>query len=157
MAKTPEASVPTRAVMWLETRVVNPVVERILRSPLHPLLSWRLALLEYEGRVSGKTITTPVMYGQLDNSVVVTTDRNATDWWKNFRDGHPATLWLGGQPVEVTGRAKLDPTEIADAYIELSTRSRVWRWVIRGLGIQPTAPRDEIEAATTDVVLVEFD
>ena len=129
MANAPEASVPKRVVMWVEKGVVNPLVERILRSPIH---------------------------GQLGKSIVATTDRNATNWWKNFRDGHPATLWVEGQPVEMTGREELDPAEITDAYTELGYRSGAWRWATRGLGVQPTAPRDERERAATDVVLVVF-
>jgi len=57
MANDSEVSVRRRAVMWIERRVVNPLVERILRSPAHRLLSWRLALLGYEGRVSGNVLT----------------------------------------------------------------------------------------------------
>ncbi len=156
MADTPESSVPKRAVIWIEKRVVNPLVERVLKSPIHPLLSWRLTLLEYEGRVSGNRITTPVIYGRLGKSIVATTDRNVTNWWKNFRSSHPATLWIDGQPVEMTGQAELDPTEIVDVYTQLSDKSRVWRWTTRGLGVQPNAPKDEREDAATDVVLVVF-
>jgi len=102
-------------------------------------------------------ITTPVIYGRLGESIVATTDRNATDWWKNFRGGHPATLWIAGRPIEVTGRAELDPAGIADAYAELGDRSRVWRWVDRGLGVRSTAPRGDPESAATEVVLVVFE
>lgn len=157
MTDGPEASLPKRAMLWVENDVVNPLVERILRSPVHPLLSWRLALLEYEGRVSGNRITTPVIYGRLGTSVVATTDRHVTNWWKNFRGGHPATLWIDGQPVDLTGRAELDPAAITDAYTKLGYRSLAWRWATKGLGVQPTAPREEREAAAADVVLVVFD
>lgn len=156
MTSSSEASVLKQAVMWVERGVVNPLVERILESPIHPLLSRRLALLKYQGQVSGNWITTPVIYGRLGKSIVATTDRNETNWWKNFRGGHPATLWIEGQPIEMNGQAELDPTEIVDAYTELGDQSWVWRWATRGLGIQPTAPIDEREAAATDVVMVIF-
>ena len=152
-----ERSMPIRALILVEKRVLNPLFERILQSPIHPLLSSHLAIIEYEGQVSGNWIRTPVVYGRLGKSIVATTDRNATTWWKNFRGGHPATLWIKGRPIAMYGQATLDTTEIVEAYAELSDRSRVWRWTTRGLGVSPTASKDEREAATEDVVLIVFD
>lgn len=94
--------------MQVEAWVVNPLVERLLRSRLHWLASRRLLLLSYEGHVSGTRVTTPVLY---ERDVVVTTGRDEADWWKNFPDGHPATLRLDGEPVETLGSAILDAAE----------------------------------------------
>lgn len=142
--------------MEIEQTFINPGIERILRSSLHHLLSWRLALLEYDGHVTGNRRSTPVIYGRVGNSIVTTTDRHATTWWKNFRSSHSATLLINGEPIELKGQAELDPTKIEPIYAELSDQSWMWRFVIRLLGVNCGTQNAESDAMKGDIVLVVF-
>ena len=144
-----------RTWRWLEEHVANPVLRWLLRSPLHGLASDSLLLLSYRGKQSGKRFTTPVMYERDEGTFVVTTFRDPVVWWRNFRDGHPATLWVRGEPVETAGQAVTDPGEIADWIEELDDRGRT-----RLLGffdLDPDQPRDELEAEANGLVVVRFE
>lgn len=87
------ASIARRA----ESHLANPVVAGVLRSRLHPLLSLRLLLLSYEGRRSGHRYTTPALYRRTGGGVVLFTPVAATNWWWNFRGGHPADVLVRGE------------------------------------------------------------
>src|SRR3954447_6998265 len=66
-------------------RGVNPLVRWLLRSPLHPLVSRRLALITYTGRRSGSRHTIPVGYQSVDRQVTITVaspDRKL--WWRSL-------------------------------------------------------------------------
>ena len=64
----------------------NQVVRLLLLSPLHRLVSRRLALITVTGRKSGRRFTFPVAYrqeGGLVNVHVVWPERKL--WWRNLR------------------------------------------------------------------------
>jgi deazaflavin-dependent oxidoreductase (nitroreductase family) len=73
-----------------------------LRSPLHWLLSGRLALLTFYGRKSGRRYTTPVGYGRTDDALLVDTE---SPWWRNLRGG----AWVG---VRLQGRDRAGTAEV---------------------------------------------
>ena len=104
----------TSLFRYLETYVANPILRVLLRSPLHVIASDWLLLLSYRGRRSGTRYTTPVAYQRDGDAIVVTTLREPVVWWRNFRESHPATLWIEGEPVRVRGRAILDPDTIVE-------------------------------------------
>lgn len=87
------ATIPRR----LESQVANPLVAAILRSRFHPLLSRWLLLLAHEGRRSGRHYTTPILYRRTPDGVVLVTPAGATNWWRNFRGGHPVSVRLQGE------------------------------------------------------------
>ena len=109
------AGVPTassRAVelaMTVEKRVVNPLVERLLRSRVHWLASHALTLLTYRGRHSSREYTLPVAYARRGETVVVLTPESATDWWRNFREPRACTLRLAGRRRSAVGEVVTDP------------------------------------------------
>jgi hypothetical protein len=76
----------------------NQVVRLLLLSPLHRLVSGRLALITVTGRKSGRRFTFPVAYRQEGGVVkvhVVWPERKL--WWRNLRGaGAPVTLRLRG-------------------------------------------------------------
>ena len=45
-------------------RVMNPVITKVLRSPLHRMASGNVALLHFRGRKSGREFVTPLSYVQ---------------------------------------------------------------------------------------------
>ncbi|MEV1249422.1 nitroreductase/quinone reductase family protein [Nonomuraea sp. NPDC050022] len=80
----------------LLTRLVNPVVAWLLRTPLHDLLSRRITLLTVTGRRSGAAIRLPAQYERDgDTLTVVSSPRRL--WWRNLQGGAPMRLVLEGQ------------------------------------------------------------
>ena len=83
---------------------LNPVMRRLLRSPLHGLVSRDIAILHFTGRKSGRALNTPLSYVREGGTVLFLSSRN-TGWWKNFRDGE--------SPVEVEiGRVRHPGTAV---------------------------------------------
>lgn len=94
----------SHAPFVLMNRVVNPLIKLVLRSPLHGLLSGRLALITVAGRRSGRTFTIPVLYEQAAETVRIEVgwpERKL--WWRNLRREGPVRLLL--KRVERTGVA----------------------------------------------------
>lgn len=68
----------------------------MLRSSFHPILDRWLLLLSCEGQQSGRIFTTPVMFRRTDDGVVLLAPERATNWWQNFRGGHPIAVLFQG-------------------------------------------------------------
>jgi len=145
---------PGRAFQAIESRVANPVLRVVLRTPLHRLVGGSLMLLTYEGRRSGRDYSTPVAYVRDEGAVVVTTFLEEATWWRNFRDGHPATLWLQGQPVAATGRATTDAAAVAD-WLE-TLRERASRF-LGFFGVPDDPDRADLERSADGLVVVRFE
>lgn len=94
--------------------VINPVVKFILSSPVHGLMSRNTVLLEFKGRKSGKTYTTPVSYRAMNGQLHCFTDK-ANKWWHNLRGGGDVGLTLRGR--RMTGK----PSVLADGSAEVQT------------------------------------
>ncbi len=77
-------------------RVLNPLVSRLLVSPLHRLLSGNTLLLHYRGRRSGRELTTPVSY-HLDDGVAHCFADRHHHWWRNLAPTQPIEVTLGGR------------------------------------------------------------
>lgn len=75
-------------------RFWNPVMKRLLRSPLHwPWSRW-FAVIEWTGRKSGKTYRTPVSYVRTGDEVLITT---GDAWWRNLEADPSVRLWVRGR------------------------------------------------------------
>lgn len=83
-----------------ETQTVPPIVNRlmtrILRSPMHGLVSKNFLLITFTGRKSGQVYTTPVSYSQTGDAVAIFTH---AAWWQNLRGGAPVTLRIRGREL----------------------------------------------------------
>jgi hypothetical protein len=89
-------------------RLLNPVMRRLLDSPLHwPLSRW-FAVLVWSGRKTGRRYSTPVSYVLEGGTAFVTTgDR----WWRNLIGGAPVAMrirgrWQQGSAVPMTDAAE---------------------------------------------------
>ncbi len=139
------AGVPTassRAVglaMAVEKRVVNPLVERLLRSRVHWLASRALTLLTYRGRHSGREYTLTVAYARRDETVVVLTPESATNWWRNFREPRACTLQLAGRRRSAVGEVVTDPAARARLGAVYAGQRRL---LAKLLGVNRTASSD---------------
>lgn len=103
------------AIKWFEHTLVNPVVAAVLRTPLHPLLSRRFAVITWEGRQSASQYSTPIVFRQVDDDTIVLFSSNEhTDWWKNFRGGYPLDVLYRGEWREATGEVRTDEAAVED-------------------------------------------
>ena len=94
--------------------VINPVVKVILRSRLHGIMSRNTVLLEFKGRKSGKTYTTPVSYHATNGQLHCFTDK-ANKWWLNLQNGDVVGVTLRGR--KMIGK----PSVLADGSEEMQT------------------------------------
>jgi deazaflavin-dependent oxidoreductase (nitroreductase family) len=85
----------------LFNRSANPAVTALLSSPLHPLLSGRLALITVTGRRSGHRYTFPVGYRQTRDRVIVNVGwPERKHWWRNLCDGGRVQMRIRGHRRE---------------------------------------------------------
>ena len=94
--------------------VINPVVKFILRSPLHGLMSHNTVLLEFRGRRSGKTYSTPVSYHVSNGHVHCFTEKE-NKWWRNLRQADEIEVTIQGR--RIAGR----PTVLTDGSSQVQT------------------------------------
>ncbi|MFC4550601.1 MULTISPECIES: nitroreductase/quinone reductase family protein [Halorussus] len=138
--------------------VLNPVMERLLRSPLHGLVSDSVALITFTGRKTGAEYTTPVGYLEEDGRVVVFTH---SDWWKNLRGGRPVRLRIRGEEREGVAEPTNDPAEVADHVERYLEREGVGNARRLGLRIEgegmPDRPALEDALAGTVAIEVELE
>jgi hypothetical protein len=80
------------------TKIGNSFVKMVLRSPLHGFFSKSIMLINFKGRKSGKTYTTPVGYARRGDKIMFSAKLNHV-WWKNLRGGAPVVLRVEGQDL----------------------------------------------------------
>jgi deazaflavin-dependent oxidoreductase (nitroreductase family) len=94
----------------------NPIMKRLLRSPLHwPWSRW-FAVVEWTGRRSGRRYSTPVAYLLRGDEVWVTT---GDAWWRNLRSNPVTHVWLAGKQVVGDAALVTDPVESVQLHATL--------------------------------------
>jgi hypothetical protein len=98
----------------LMNHLVNPVVRRILASPVHDLLGSRVALLTITGRRTGRAFQVPVGIVE-DGGGLVVLSRRDRRWWRNLRGGAELTMLAGGRrrPAHATVDRDVSRDEVA--------------------------------------------
>jgi hypothetical protein len=138
-------------------RFMNPVIRRLLRSPFHRLLSGQLMLLEYTGRVSGRTYAIPIGYFTWDGGGVLSV--SGTRWWKNLRDGRRVSLLVRGVRHAAVPAVIESADSRADLFAEFVRHygPKVAGRLQAGLpsGRDPTP--DELRSAAAQKMLIRFD
>jgi deazaflavin-dependent oxidoreductase (nitroreductase family) len=135
--------------MWF-----NPIMEWLLNSPLHPLISQNTVLVTYEGRKSGKTYTTPVNYVRDGQVLTITSYRHRT-WWRNLRGGAPVTLRLQGQDLKAHANVIEDDEGVTThllAYLGQAPKVAKYFGVALDADGQPN-PNDVATAAEERVII----
>ena len=117
-AKPPEAIV----------RFANPVMRRLLRSPLHGPVSRALCLLHFRGRRTGRAYTVPVGHHLIDGQLCVLTN---SGWRVNFRGGADIEVTHRGRRHRARAELVEDPDVVAGVYEQL----------IRTLGVEQAQRR----------------
>ncbi|WP_449066486.1 nitroreductase/quinone reductase family protein, partial [Planomonospora algeriensis] len=110
---------PSRAV---RNRLVNPFVRRLLRSPLHDLLSASVALVTVRGRRSGREITVPANYVERGGELLLVSHRSRT-WWRNLSGPGevPVRVRLRGREWEGAASVSPDAHRVAETLLEMAS------------------------------------
>ena len=114
---------------------LNPVVEAVLRSPFHWVLSFGLMLISITGRRSGRRYTIPVGYQRHGDVVtILVSEARKKQWWRNFHDPAPVELRIKGK--QLRGTAQLIAP--ASAEFEARTEETLSRlpWMAKVFGIE---------------------
>lgn len=96
-------------------KIGNQFTREILRSPLHPMMSSKFALITVTGRKTGKPYTLAVNYTRQGNTVTIVSRRGRT-WWRNLRGGAPTTLRLEGREVLGIGTVIEDAPRVKESF-----------------------------------------
>lgn len=80
----------------MPNKLVNAFPSIIIRSPLHPIMSSKYAIIEFKGRKSGRIYRTPVAYVRDGDEVLLSTD---SPWYRNVAGGAHVRLRLRGRMV----------------------------------------------------------
>jgi deazaflavin-dependent oxidoreductase (nitroreductase family) len=139
-------------------RVANPLLARLLRSPLHPVVSGSLLLLTVTGRRTGTEYTFPVGYERRGDRLFVTTHH--TNWWRNVREDATVEVVLRGERRRGRARVVTDPDEVA-RYLADAIDRHGRRYATR-LGVRLTGEglptRDRLrDVAAEEIRLVAID
>ncbi|NRB39556.1 MAG: hypothetical protein HRU20_13970 [Pseudomonadales bacterium] len=89
-------------------KILNPTMNKLLRSPLHFIVSKRLMAIEYTGVKSGKKFSVPVSYFKKDAYIYCLTDGK---WWNNFKSEQDVTLILQSKSITSSAIALTDDKE----------------------------------------------
>jgi hypothetical protein len=104
----------------------NGVVQALLTSPLHRLLSGKLLLIRYHGVRSGDEFTLPVQYADTVSGYVVAVGKPDTkSWWRNFTTMGQVQVLLRGEWVPMTAHALVgreDPEAVTPLLRSYATR-----------------------------------
>lgn len=141
-------------------KLYNPFVDRILRSPLHGLMSNSTMLISYTGRRSGKSYTTPVNYVRDGDTLLVVSPREHS-WWKNLseRGGVPVVVRVRGADFKGVGQAFEGEAAIEEGGLltvlqRVPAYRRYWKVELTPKG-QPADP-EALSRIANDNVLVRI-
>ncbi len=112
---------------WFWTnRVANPLLRRLLRTPLGRGLGRSLAVVRYTGSRTGSPHELVCQYVRDGHRVwILVGDAEQKTWWRNMRSPCPVELWLAGRHERATGVAVVgreDAEECARGLAAYSTR-----------------------------------
>jgi hypothetical protein len=94
--------------MWF-----NPLMEWLLKSPLHGMLSGNTMIVYFKGCKSGKDYHVPVGYLRVDNMLLTVSSRQRT-WWRNMCSGAEVTVLLKGKMLPAHAQAVEDDPGVAE-------------------------------------------
>jgi len=137
-------------------RVANPVMRRLLGSPLHGLVDKHLMLLHFRGRRTGRAYVVAVRRRTIDGRLAALTN---SGWRVNFRGGAPVEVTLGGELRRGDAELVEDPEEVARIYANLIEKAG------RRLGIRINVDRtptheelvDAIERSGLSMIAIDLD
>lgn len=98
------------------SRIYNPPMKWLLRSPLHFFVSKMYLLVTFTGRKSGTVYSTPVEYCSAGDRLLFFTARERV-WWRNLSDGATITVHVQGKAHPATTQTSTgDPAQFETAF-----------------------------------------
>lgn len=94
-------------------RAVNPLLRRLLRTPLAGAARKQLMVLSFTGRKSGRQYSIPVSAHRIDGDLYALA---GAGWKSNFSGGAPAQVLHDGKTTTMRGELIKDPATVADLY-----------------------------------------
>ena len=92
-------------------RMVNPLIGRLLRTPLAGSLRKQMMVVNVTGRKSGRRYSIPVSAHQIDGMLYALT---SAPWKNNFHDGAIADVLHDGRVTGMRGELVTDPSAVAE-------------------------------------------
>ncbi len=138
-------------------RLLNPLMRRLLRSPLHGVASGNIAILHFTGRKSGRALNTPLSYVRDGDRVLFLSSEN-TGWWKNFLDGPaPVEIEIGRENLAGTATLLRGDSEALRENVRVFITALPRDAVVYGIKLdRDKRPTEEsLAAAAHRLVLVE--
>ena len=112
MAEQTSAVVPSHPPERL-LRAVNPLLRRLLRTPLAGAARKQLMVLTFTGRKSGRQYSIPVSAHWIDGGLYALA---GAGWKANFSGGGSAEVLYDGKATTMRGELIKDPAVVADLY-----------------------------------------
>lgn len=108
-------------------RLWNPIYRRLLRSPLHRPWSRFALVIEFAGRRTGRSYSTPIHYVQDGDRLLLTSgDR----WCVNFETGAPVAVWLRGRHYRATAKMLDDERESLAVHRRMIEARPLFGWLM---------------------------
>jgi hypothetical protein len=139
-----ERAIPPAVV----TRIGNPVLRTLLRSPLHGVVDRQFLLLHVPGRRSGRVYDIVVAHHDLPEGRTVFTNSR---WRANLRGGVDLDLTWQGRRRRAHADLVEDPEVVADTYAGRIAEFG-WEGAQRRLGIRITVGRAPTREELLDAV-----
>jgi hypothetical protein len=135
--------------MWF-----NPIMQALLRSPLHPLVSKNMMLMTHTGRMIGKSYMTPMNYFSIDGTLYTISTRERV-WWRNLRRSAEVILRLKGQDVPARTESIEDLNEVAQALVQtFQANPRLARYMDVRIGPDGIPDPTDIDRLAKERVIV---
>jgi hypothetical protein len=137
--------------------MINPPVSRLLRSPLHGLMSKNTLLLEFTGRKSGRALSTPISY-YVDKQVAHCFTSRSSGWWRNLATGAPAYLTIKGNKWQSIPVVEIKDDELKrsqlDTFLRAVPRDAAHAGVALDASVNPDL--DDMCRVVPDMVYLQF-
>jgi len=138
----------------------NSIIEWLLKSPMHGVVSKNMMLVSYTGRKSGLEYATPVNYWQVndgDEGILLTTSKSERVWWRNLRGDRPVVLQLRGVSMNALGTVVEEFNEKERLFGVLFTQNPgIGRYFKVALDDNNQPINEDVERTAADTVLVRF-
>lgn len=138
-------SAPTRQGESRSQRILNRIMRGILRSPLHPMMSGRILVINVTGRKTGKLYRLPVGYVEHDGAILIGT---AGKWRRNLPAHPQVTVLLHGKQRQATAEVITDQDRATELYRPILAKNPIHGKYAK-IGIEPdgTPNPADLEAA----------
>ena len=134
--------------------IINRVMNVLLTSPAHGLVSGSIMTIHFTGRRTGRARSTPVRYVREDSTTVTCLTGRQTRWWQNFVAPAEVQLQIAGRRVAAVAHSAPDDA----ARIEAALKETLARFPAdapyHGLTRSPTP--EAFAAAVANDVIVTF-